>query len=224
MTTGFHHDLKAVCDAAHARGAHVYADAVQAAGAMPIDVKASGVDFCACSGYKWLMGDMGIGFLYVKENLLDRIVHRPVYGFRQMSHLQYHIFPGDPPGGNVMDSTAASTAAGHFEIGTFSNPTIAALSYSLDWIQQIGVESIQAHAQKLTRRLMRELPRLGFEPMTPAEPASHIVTFAMKDARQTAAKLRRAKVDVGLSERRMRISPAVYNDESDIDKLIEALS
>src|SRR5499426_3585737 len=45
MYNGFQHDLKAVCDLAHAHGAFVYADIIQAAGASPIDVRASGVDF-----------------------------------------------------------------------------------------------------------------------------------------------------------------------------------
>ncbi|MEJ0057504.1 MAG: aminotransferase class V-fold PLP-dependent enzyme [Bacteroidota bacterium] len=53
---GFQHDLKAICDIAHSRGALVYADIIQAAGAVPIDVRATGVDFCACASYKWLMG------------------------------------------------------------------------------------------------------------------------------------------------------------------------
>jgi hypothetical protein len=58
MRNGFEHDLKAVCDLAHSRGAKVYADAGQAVGAVPVDVRASGVDFLACSSYKWLMGDI----------------------------------------------------------------------------------------------------------------------------------------------------------------------
>ncbi len=70
MYNGFQHDLKAVCGLAHAHGAYVYADIVQAAGATPIDVRASGVDFCACSSFKWLMGDFGAGFLYAREDLL----------------------------------------------------------------------------------------------------------------------------------------------------------
>jgi kynureninase len=74
MFTGFQHDLKAVCDLAHAHGALVYADIAQSAGCTPIDVKAMGVDFAACSSFKWLMGDFGLGFLYVREDLLDRVV------------------------------------------------------------------------------------------------------------------------------------------------------
>lgn len=57
----------------HARGAPVYADAVQAVGAVPLDVRESGIDFLTCSSYKSLMGDRGLGFLYVRENLLGRL-------------------------------------------------------------------------------------------------------------------------------------------------------
>ena len=54
---------------------------MQAVGAGPVDVRASGVDFLACSSYKWLMGDMGLGFLYVRGDRLDRL-ERTQYGFR----------------------------------------------------------------------------------------------------------------------------------------------
>jgi selenocysteine lyase/cysteine desulfurase len=76
--TGFVHDLKQVCDLAHRRGVLVYADIIQAAGALPIDVRDSGVDFACCGGYKWLQGDFGVAFLYVSPAALPRLkrVHR----------------------------------------------------------------------------------------------------------------------------------------------------
>ncbi len=52
---GYLHDVKAISDLAHTHGAYVYADVIQAAGNTPIDVKAIGLDLCACSSYKWLM-------------------------------------------------------------------------------------------------------------------------------------------------------------------------
>jgi selenocysteine lyase/cysteine desulfurase len=223
MINGFQHDLKAVCELAHARGALVYADVIQAVGSVPLDVKASGVDFCACSSYKWLMGDMGLGFLYVREDLLDRL-RRSQYGFRQLARVQYHTFPYDPPGDAVMDWTQATDAGGHFEVGTVSNATLACLSHSLDYIKQLGVENIQAYRQALLHRLQKELPPLGFEPMTPLESKSPIVTFAKKDTQEVSRRLRRAKVDISVYEHRVRISPSVYNDQADIDRFLEALS
>ena len=64
---GFQHDLDRVCRLAHAQGALVYADIVHAAGCIPVDVRASGVDFAACSSYKWLMADFGLGFVYARR-------------------------------------------------------------------------------------------------------------------------------------------------------------
>jgi selenocysteine lyase/cysteine desulfurase len=223
MINGFRHDLKALCDLAHSRGAKVYADAVQAVGAIPVDVHASGIDFLACSSYKWLMGDMGLGFLYVREDLLDGLP-RTQYGFRQLARMEYHAFPYDPPGDAVMDWTASPTAGGHFEVGTVANTTAACLSHSLDYIMQIGVENIQAHRLPMIRRLQTELPRLGFQSMTPTDSVSPIVTFTKEDMRPLAAKLRQARIDVAVYPHRLRISPSVYNDQSDIDRLLAAVT
>lgn len=64
-----------MCDLAHASGALVYCDIVQAAGATPIDVRATGADFCACSSFKWLMGISGLAsglIAFVQEGLEAR--------------------------------------------------------------------------------------------------------------------------------------------------------
>ncbi len=223
MINGFQHDLKAVCERAHAQGAYVFADIVQAAGAIPIDVRESGVDFCAGASYKWLMGDMGLGFLYVREELIERL-KRPQYGYRQLSEMNYHAFPYDAPGNQVFDWKARNDAAGHFEVGTVSNTTVAALSFSLNWLQQTGVDPIQSHRQPLLRRLQKEMPALGFEPMTPAESTSPIVAFALKDTERVAQKLSAANIDIAVYPHRVRISPSIYNDEKDVDALLGCLS
>jgi len=224
MANGFQHDLKAVCDLAHSRGAYVYADIVQAAGAIPIDVKSSGVDFTSGASYKWLMGDMGLGFLYVREELLDKVIHRTQYGYRQFKTFQNHMFPYDPPASEPATWTEASGAAARFEVGTVDSALIACLAHSLDYIQQLGVENIQAHSQSLRDRIQKELPRLGFQPLTPSESKSPIVSFVLKDPETVDAKLKKAKVAVKVDEHAMRISPSVYNDQHDIDNLLNALS
>ncbi len=92
FANGCMHDLESVCTLAHAHGAYVYADIVQAVGAVPLDVRASAVDFAACSSYKWLMGDTGVGFLYVRQDLLGTVVQRTVYGKLQMTAFESHNF------------------------------------------------------------------------------------------------------------------------------------
>jgi selenocysteine lyase/cysteine desulfurase len=221
---GFTHDLKALSELAHAQGAFVYADVIQAAGARPIDVVASNVDFCASASYKWLMGDFGAGFLYVKEKLLGSVVARTHHGFRQLDEFATHFLPGDPPGDGPISWKQRTDAAGHFEVGTWSSSTLAALAESLEFIQRLGVDRIHAHNRALALRIQRELPRLGYAPLTPEESIGSIVSFVVKDREDTARRLARAKVDVSLGARRMRISPSVYNNDQDVDALIGALS
>jgi selenocysteine lyase/cysteine desulfurase len=221
---GFQYDLKAVCDLAHSRGAYVYADLVQAAGAVPVDVEASGVDFAGGGSHKWLMGDMGLGYLYVREGLLDTVVRRTQFGSRQVTDFENHIFPYDLTADGGATWKPVSGTSGHFEVGTISQATVAALSYSLPYIQRLGVERIQAHVQSLTGRLQKELPRLGFPSVTPLETRSPIVSFVVKDPHGIAARLERANVDVKVDQHLLRLSPSVYNNQADIDKLLNALS
>ncbi|NNF29486.1 MAG: aminotransferase class V-fold PLP-dependent enzyme, partial [Gemmatimonadetes bacterium] len=61
--------VRALADAVHDAGGYLYADIIQAAGIHPIDVEAMGIDFAACSAYKWLFGVHGTGFFYVREGL-----------------------------------------------------------------------------------------------------------------------------------------------------------
>lgn len=221
---GFQHDLKAVCDLAHSYGAYVYADIVQAAGAIAIDVYAANVDFCGCGSHKWLMGDMGLGFLYVREDLLDKVVQRTQFGSWQISNYENHVFPRDVTADGAATWEPLTGTAAHFEAGTISQAAVAALSYSLPYIQRLGVERIQAHAQTLTARLQRELPGLGFPPLTPPETKSPIVGFVVQEPKMVAARLELANIDVRIDQHLMRVSPSVYNDQTDVDKLLNALS
>jgi len=223
MDNGFQHDLKAVCDLAHAHGAYVYADIVQAAGTTPIDVQASGVDFCACSSFKWIMGDFGLGFLFVKEALLDKVIQRTQYGYYQAQELESHFLPGDTPGTAPYSWQFIPGATGHFETGTPAIGAAQILSESLPYIRSLGVENIQAHRQPLLKKLREEMPRLGFAPLTPPESISAIMSFVVRNPEEMRKRLAQARVNVRVSDRFIRVSPSVFNDLSDVDRLLEAL-
>jgi selenocysteine lyase/cysteine desulfurase len=224
MYNGFQHDLRAVCDLAHAHGAYVYADIIQAAGAVPIDVRASGVDFAACATYKWLMGDFGLAFLYVREDLLGRVVQRPHWSYRSAADVDIHLSPFDPQSPTPVSWTPRPDASGYFELGTVANAVAAALALSIPYIQRLGVANIQQYPQPMLRRLQSEMPRLGFTPATPLDSTSPIVTFASKDTRAAARKLEAARVNVRVAPYWIRIAPSIYNDMRDIERLLEALS
>ena len=222
-TTGYQHDLKKVCDLAHSRGAMVYADIIQAAGAVPINVRDTEVDFCACATYKWLMGDFGIGFLYVRKDRLPQL-KRTLIGYRQMANFVSHVLPFDPPSKTVFDSETKEDMSGHFEVGTFASEGTAALRYSLDYLNKAGVNNIQKYRQPMIDRLQQELPKYNYSPLTPAESTSPIVCYALKDAlTKLKPKLDAADINISVYDNMIRISPSFYNDMNDIDKLIEVL-
>ena len=226
MYNGFQHDLKAVCELAHSRGAYVYADIIHTAGAEPFDVKASGVDFAACSSFKWLMADYGLGFLYARDDLMDRI-RRPLVGYYQASDMTGHEPPFDIIGATEPVSWVFSPdAKGHFEAGSIAGALGAGLGASLAYVKDVGVANIQAYRKPMLERLRAEVPRHGFTCVTPPESTAGIITFARKGlgASDVPARLARAKVNVRVSDNWMRVSPSIYNDMADVDRLLEALA
>lgn len=223
---GFQHDLKAVCDLAHANGAHVYADIVQSVGAVPLDVRAIGLDFAACSGFKWLMADFGLGFLYAREELLDRVLQRTQVGYFSGS-VETHDSPLDPEhAATPLVWTLGRDASNHFEAGSIGGNAAGAFAYSgsLAYIQQLGVANIQAHRQPLLRRLEQEVPKLGYPLLTPPGSTSPIITFGTKDGTVVEKRLIAGRVAARVSKYWFRFSPSVYNDMKDVEQALAALA
>jgi selenocysteine lyase/cysteine desulfurase len=222
---GFQHDLKSVCDIAHAKGALVYADIIHAAGCVPVDVKASGVDFAACASYKWLMGDFGLGFLFARKDRQAEL-KRTQFGYYGIGSFISHVYPFDPPSptGAIADYSFRDEAMGHFAYGTYSHMGVAQLAHSLDYLMALGVERIQAHSQLLTDRLKGELPRLGYQLVTPADARTPIVTCVLEGARdKLKGRLDAAGVKIMVAKNRFRVTPSVFNDMGDVDRLLAAL-
>jgi selenocysteine lyase/cysteine desulfurase len=216
---GYLHDVKGISDIAHASGAYVYADVIQAAGAVPIDVAAMGLDMCACSSYKWLMGDRGFGFLYIREDLQGRVVRHTRYGHRQYSGFTR------PTAANPDIQFKSRSGGSLYETGNIPNVIAAAMREALRYIVALGVPRIRAHAKPLTDRLQKELPPMGYASITPRDTPTPIVTVLLKDPAQTRARLEKANIAVTIvSGNQMRISPSVFNTQEDISKLLGALA
>lgn len=212
-SNGFRHDLESVCNVAHGHGAYVYADVIQGAGAVPLDVRATGLDFCSCSSYKWLMGSRGFGFLYVKESLQESVVKPTRFGHRQFRRFDVSEGTWEPEPG-----------AYRYETGNVSNVGAACVYESLKFILDVGVDNIRAHVKPLTDRLQEELPAMGYPRRTPKNNESPTVTFGLRDAERTAEQLKKANIAVTVRRDQIRISPSVFNNQEDIDELLRTLS
>lgn len=211
---GFMHDCKAISRLAHDRGALLFADIIQAVGAVPVDVRALGIDFASAGTYKWLMGERGFGFLYVREDLQGTVLPTTRYGHRQITNFNRAEMTWEPLPGAAM-----------YEAGGIAVLLAQMVSAGIDYGQSLGLDRIRAHAKQLTDRLQRELPPLGYEPLTPPDTATPIVAFGLKDAAATAKTLQAASVTgtvVG-NESRLRLSVSVFNTHDDIDRVVEIL-
>jgi selenocysteine lyase/cysteine desulfurase len=211
---GFMHDVKAVSAIAHARGAHVFADIIQAVGAVPVDVKAMGIDFASSGTYKWLMGERGIGFLYVREDLQGTVLPTTRYGHRQVSNFNRAQLTWEPMPG-----------AARYETGGIPVLLAAGVNAGIDYVNKCGLTNIRAHAKQLTDRLQKELPPLGYKPLTPPETQTPIVAFELKDAAATTKMLQAGHVagTVIANESRLRLAVSVFNTHDDIDKVVAVL-
>jgi selenocysteine lyase/cysteine desulfurase len=146
------------------------------------------------------------------------------HGWKQYKDFEYHMFPGDPPASSPFTYERLREAAGYYELGTIANSVTAGLWVSLQNIQKLGVENIRARVKPLTDRLQKELPGLGYPSMTPPETPTPIVTFIVKDPEAAIARLKKANVTAKVVHHQLRISPSVFSEQPDVDKLLNALA
>lgn len=206
-------DLAAMSELARRSQAWVFADACQAVGAVPVDVKQTGVDFLATSGHKFLCGTRGMGYLYARQELLPAL--RPV-------------LPGW--------KSAAEPAKSFFGPDVALSPTASRIDASLDWFaalgdrealgifERFGADQLFEANRRLVRHLRLRLAERGFAVEDPGAPVrSTIVSVAVGDTEGILRKLADAKVKAAVRTGRIRVSPHFYNTPEEIDRLVSLL-
>ncbi|MEO7653649.1 MAG: aminotransferase class V-fold PLP-dependent enzyme [Bryobacteraceae bacterium] len=220
---GWVEDARAISKLAHSHGAFLYADIIQAAGSVPVDIKALGIDFAACSNYKWLQGARGSGFLYVREECQGSIVKD--LSFPGYVHFNYAPWVSERHGGQEEFPFIPPKGAERYEAGNVSYVAYAGQYEALKRILALGMDNIYAHTKPMCDRLKKELPGLGYKLITPLDAPSSIVVVQSKNLKATEAKLRKANIQVTTTgENRVRISPALYNNMDDISRLLTAMA
>jgi L-cysteine/cystine lyase len=218
--TGTRLPLTDIVAMAHRHHVLTLVDGAQSAGAIPLDLPASGVDFYALPGQKWLCGPEGTGALYVRKDRLGQVAPTFV-GFFTLDSVKAYDFTGNflPVRGE----------ARRFEVGTIYRPGIKAMAANLAWLEEtIGWEWIYArieHLAEYARQALSTLP--GAVILTPPGPQAGLVTFNVEglDPARTVPKL----LDEGIVLRfiqhpyALRISTGFYNTETDIDRLVATL-
>ncbi len=143
---GCHNPVDEIVRLAHERGAKVLLDACQSVPHMPVDVQALDVDWLAFSGHK-MCGPTGIGVLYGKLDLLEAMP--PFLGGGEMIEEVY------------LDRSTYAELPHKFEAGTPAIAEAVGLGAAVDYLDQIGMEWVQAYEQELTAYLwqgIRQIP------------------------------------------------------------------
>jgi selenocysteine lyase/cysteine desulfurase len=208
---GFRHDMRALADVAHARGALFYTDAVQALGMFPANVRAAGVDFMTSGTYKWLLGGFGVAPFFVRRELLDRVrVDRlgALHVEKELGDHRYEIY----------------RTAKKFEYATLPFAEVYQLGAALGYLERVGVDRIERHTVALAGELRDGLVALGFRLLTPADNRSSIVSVHL-DRNQARARevLDKNGVQVSFREKgsQIRVSPALFNTRDEIRRFLD---
>lgn len=220
FASGWRTDVERFCRAIHERGGLVFLDAIQGLGSFPLDVAASGVDFVAADGHKWMLGPEGAGVLFVRAEHLERLEPLMI-GWRSLN--ERHAF--DPAGTELKNNTS------RFEGGSLNTVGMLGLEASVQVLLQQGshrpdsgfAEAILTNVAELEDWLRSA----GCEVHLPKLPAhrSGILSVTWPDADLLSARKFCLSRGIVTSVRagRLRVSTHAYNNSDDARRLAEAL-
>ncbi len=215
--------VRELADVAHSHGAYVYADIIQATGIFPVDVTEMGIDFAAGNGYKWLFGPFGTGFLYVRHELQGSALEDRLFPGNARHNYEPWVAEADPEAGDFVFRSRMDGQ--RYQPGHQAYLCYAALHEGLKFVEDAGVDRLLSHTVGLNQRLYNGLDADRYTCISPHVDRSPIITFRPRGDVDVERTLGAANVVVSLvAGSRIRVSPAVFNDESDIDALIEALN
>jgi selenocysteine lyase/cysteine desulfurase len=220
--TGTLHPLSELAARLAPHGAHLIVDGAQAVGAIALDWDATGADAVLLSGYKWVYGPFGIGAMWVRPALRDRMANvnanwLALEAAADFNHVMAH-YPRDyRPHGRLFDVGQA---------GSYLN--VAVLNAGLDYLAAVGVAEAEAHYRRLQDRLLASLEGVPLTPVTDLTaphrgPMLFLAGADGVDVAKLVADLAERQVYVSLRGGRMRVSPGLWNDDDHVAAFARAV-
>jgi len=212
---GYTQDLAGLAARAHAHGALLSVDAYQTLGAVPVDVRATDIDFLGAGNLKFLMGIPGIAFLYVRRELAGRL-HPLMTGW----------FGREDPFAFQVKRLDWAPAAGRFDMGTppVINAFVARAGMAI--INEIGPGEIRRWVEVLGQRLIdggreRGLTLHGTDDMSRKTATT---AFVVDDSHDVELLMRRRGIIPSARGPVIRLSPHFYNTIADVDASLDVLA
>lgn len=212
-------DLIAIRKRTKEVGALLIVDGTQSVGALPFDVQTIQPDALICSGYKWLMGPYSIALGYfgevfengnpIEESWLNRS------GSENFANLVNYQSDYQPK-------------AQRFQVGQSSNfINVPMMTEALRMLNHWGVDNIQNYCHQITTNATEQLQNNGFLIEDINFRSHHLIGIRLPksmDIDLIKAKIAAAKITVSIRGTAIRIAPNVYNDVTDLEQLVKALS
>jgi cysteine desulfurase / selenocysteine lyase len=192
-------------------------NASQSVGAFEIDVKRMGIDALCATGHKWLVSGYGSGFVYLNRRLLNETCPRAISWMSveepfEMRNREIHL---------------RADAGARSEIGCPHFAGIFALGASVDYMMTLGMKSIEERVLYLNRYLTRRLDEEGWRVLSPLREESFRsgeTLVAVNQPKRTVEHLASRHVAVTEKPQGTRVSTHFFNNEAEIERLIEALN
>jgi selenocysteine lyase/cysteine desulfurase len=207
-------NLAGLAQLAHEQGALLVVDGYQALGSEAIDVRSTGID-CLVSGVmKFLLGTYGLGFLYVREELAERLQPSNSGWYGQADREAFEIERLDYADGALRFQTGSPTIA-----------AIYAADAAIRLLEDVGWPAIRSHVVELGDRLIHGALERGWVVRTPtdAEQRGAIVSVAWTDAASAVRALADQGIVCGQRDGALRIALHYYNTADDVEALLSGL-
>ncbi|HJZ73303.1 MAG TPA: aminotransferase class V-fold PLP-dependent enzyme [Vicinamibacterales bacterium] len=207
-------DIAGLVRLAHGRGAYVLLDDYQRTGSGPIDVHALNVDFMVTGCLKYLIAAAGIGFLYVRRDLVERFEPTVTGWFGRVNPFAFRIDALDWP-----------SSANRFESGTPPVANAYAALAALDLLDRIGYDAIGRQVDRLTARFAGAAREAGFAVRTPieADRRGPLVVVQSLDAPALVQRLAASGIVASCRGNGLRVAFHAYNTDADVDAVVGAL-
>jgi selenocysteine lyase/cysteine desulfurase len=217
FNSGFRADLEKIGRAARAVDALFAVDMIQAFGVIPFDLDAQFVDVACGASHKWLFSPEGCGIIYLSERARNRIEPTQVGWISVETPWDFN---------NYEQNWKQNALA--WESGTGPSSLFYGMEQSLKILNEIGAEKIQDYLEELTDLLCELLRAKDYKIVSSREKGekSQIVSLMPKagqNSSEVAAKLQEKNIIISPRGERLRIAPHIFNNRSDIERLIEEM-
>jgi selenocysteine lyase/cysteine desulfurase len=198
---------------ARAHGIVAVVDVTQTAGVVPIDVADWSADFVIGSCVKFLCGGPGAGFLWVADEAMALAEPVDTGWFSHADPFEFDIH-GYRPAGD----------ARRYWGGTPSIAPFVQAAAALELLLGLGVARIQAHNQQLIASLHARVPAGVVRSAREPGRRGNVVLLGVRATAPAHAALRAAGIFADVRDGAIRVSPHLYNDADDLERLVGVLA